>query len=171
MVWCTKLSLVGSELRQTLHIRFLILFGTCKDQTSFHNALSCLSCSLFSTSFSLNFKKRYPDLLVYDPFLVKRPKPAILYFMLWQWQFLINSASSETKMPSMRPWFHCFPCSSIRISTLALDIVSMIGDSTCREFFLHGHESCQILTNFPLPILHLHPLSKTSLPLKMLAQA
>ena len=67
------------------------------------------------------------------------------------------------------PWFHCFSFSSIRISTLALDIVSMIRDSTCGEFLLGNHKSCQILIDFPLPILHLHPLSKTSLLWKMLA--
>ena len=33
IVWRTKFSFVGMELRQARHIKFLTLLGTCKDHT------------------------------------------------------------------------------------------------------------------------------------------
>ena len=71
MVRRSKFSLVGNEFLQAPHIRFLILFGTCKDQIPRQSDLSRSNCSSLISASSTAFKNRYLDLLVYDPLWVK----------------------------------------------------------------------------------------------------
>ena len=56
----------------------------------------------------------------------------------------------------------------MRISTLAPAIESVIGDSTCGDFFFGSQKFYEMLTDIPFPILHQHPLSSTSLSCNML---
>ena len=84
---------------------------------------------------------------------------------------LINSASKGVKIPSINSWFHCLEFSSIKIATFASANVSTMGERTSGGCFLGSQWCCPILTEFPFPILQRQPLSKTSLPCRMLFQA
>ena len=84
---------------------------------------------------------------------------------------LINSTSIRVKMPSIISWFHCLEVSSIKVATFASANVSTIGERTCGGCFLGNQWCFHMLTALPFPILQCQPLSKTSLPCKILFQA
>ena len=171
MVRCNKFSLVGNEFWRALHFKFLILSGICKDQIPRPSDLSLSNCSSLISASSLAFKNQYSNLLVHDPLWVKGQNKLSSASCYNNGIVLAKSVSSGIKMLSINSWFHCLVVSSMRISTLAPAIKSIIGDRTCGEFFLGSQKFCQMLTDFPFPILHRHPLSKTSLPCNMLVQA
>ena len=84
---------------------------------------------------------------------------------------LISSTSKGVKIPLIISWFHCLEVSSIKVATFASANVSTIGERTCGGCFLGSQWCCHILTEFPFPILHRQPQSKTSRPCSMLFQA
>ena len=84
---------------------------------------------------------------------------------------LISSASKGVKIPLIISWFHCLEVSSIKVATFAFANVSTMGERTYGGCFLGSQWCCQILTEFPFPILHWQPRSRTSLPCRMLFQA
>ena len=84
---------------------------------------------------------------------------------------LISSTSKGVKIPSIISWFHCLEVSSIKVATFAFANVSTMGEKTCSGCFLGNQWCCHILTDLPFPILQRQPLSKTSLPCRMLFQA
>ena len=84
---------------------------------------------------------------------------------------LIIYASNRVKIPSIISWFHCLEVSSIKVVSFALANVSTIGERTSGGCFLVNQWCCHILTALPFPILQRQPLSKTSLPCRMLFQA
>ena len=84
---------------------------------------------------------------------------------------LINFASKRIKIPSIISWFHCLEVSSIKVATFASANVSTLGKRTSGGCFLGNQWCCHILIALPFPILQRQPLSKTSLPCKILFQA
>ena len=171
MVRCTKFSFVGRELRQALHMKFFILFGTYNDQIPRHKSLSFVNWAGFLVASSSDFKNRHPDLLVYVPVWVKGQKSLSSTPCYGNGMDLMSSDSSGMKIPSMIEWFQRCVASSINISTLASAMESMIGEVTLVGCFRGSHVLCQICTDLPFPTLHLHPLSSTSRPCKILLQA
>ena len=120
MVWCTKFSFVGRELRQALHMKFFILFGTYNDQIPRHKSLSSVNRAEFSVASSSDLKNRYPDLLVYVPVWVKGQKSLSSTPCCGSGMDLINFTSLGMKIPSMTIWFQRYVASSISLSTLHL---------------------------------------------------
>ena len=62
IVWRTRFSFVGRELRHALHTRFLILLGTWIDQSVLHRWLSFTLYSSSSSVCSSAFRNLYPNL-------------------------------------------------------------------------------------------------------------
>ena len=171
MVRRTKFSFVAKVLRQALHMKFFILFGTCNDQIPHHKTLCSINwAGFFVVSFS-DFKNWYLDLLVYVPVWVKGQKSLSSTQCCGNMMDLMSSASFGMKISSMTKWFQRCVASSINISTLALAMESMIGEATLVGCFRGSHVLYQICTDLPFPTLYLHPLSSTSRPCKILLQA
>ena len=68
-------------------------------------------------------------------------------------------------------WFHFLSSLSIRILTFALTKVSQIGERTYGACCLGSQLLPHMPTILPFPILHLQPLTNTSLPCKILLHA
>ena len=86
-------------------------------------------------------------------------------------KFLINSTSSWINIPSTMLWFHFLSSLSIRILTFASTKVSQIGERTYGACCLGSQLLPHMPTILPFPILHLQPLTNTSLPCKILLHA
>ena len=152
-------------------MKFFILFGTCNDQIPHHKTLSSINWAGFLVVSSSDFKNWYLDLLVYVPVWVKGQKSLSSTQCCGSMMDLMSSTSFGMKIPSMTKWFQRSVASSINISTLALAMESMIGEVTLVGCFRGSHVLYQICTDLPFPTLHLHPLSSTSRPCKILLQA
>ena len=101
--------------------------------------------------------------------LVAKTKSATTFFD--KRIFLIKSASSGMKIPSIISWFQLLVSGFIKQSTVASSIDSKIGEVIFGWCFIGNHQFCQILMDLPSPTRQKAPLRITSLPLIILFHA
>ena len=130
IVFRVRLSFVRREFLLACHTRFLYLFGTSKDHMLFHNFFSKSGCVSSLDPASNSFRNLYPNLQLYCPFSEKGQNKESSFWLQASGIFITSSASEGIRIPSNISAFHYPVFSSIRQSTMASSMDSMIGEVT-----------------------------------------
>ena len=171
MVLRTRFCFVGSEFLQARHNMFLYLFGTSRDQMHFQTFLSTSKRVLTSEFSSKCLRNLYPDLQLYCPSTVKGQYKKSSIWLQGSGILRTSSASAGMNTPLIISSSHLPVLLSIRQSTVAFSIDSIIGEETNGGCFMGSQWCCHILIFFPLLTLNLAPIWITSLPFKIIFQA